>query len=140
MKTMNRAKRSKPPLPVSIVETVAPTNPPKPPTSEAVRAARRQRIIANAKKPAKARPKLSLTPTAQTTDVPVFNSATISSPLAPAFSQQTQTKFNMAVNALKAQGRSLHQRLLICHHHLRSDPALSGIDPRELLKELNSQN
>jgi hypothetical protein len=110
----------------------------KPKTTEQVRADARRRIIANAKKPAKrASPKLSSPlPKAHPPKVPVF----IPSPLVPVFTEQTQTKFSMAVKALKAQGRSLHQRLLICHHHLQSDSALSGIDPRELLKELNSEN
>jgi hypothetical protein len=56
---------------------------------------------------------------------------------APTFSQETQKKFGLAVKALKGS-RSLNQRLVIAHHHLRSDPVLAGIDPRELLKELNS--
>jgi hypothetical protein len=62
------------------------------------------------------------------------------SPAMPGFNEQTKAKFDLAVRALKAKGRSLNQRLLICHFHLRFDPVLSGIDPRELLKELNSQN
>src|SRR4029077_7973309 len=119
-----------------------PSDPPQPPTSQTIRAGLKQRIIASAKKPAKkTSPKLpSPPPKARPPKAPVSNSSTISLPLVPAFSQQTQEKFGLAVQALKANGRSLNQRLLICHHHLRSDPALSGIDPRELLKELNSQD
>jgi hypothetical protein len=86
--------------------------------------------------PKTALPAISPLPKAHPPKVPVFNP----SPVVPTFSLQTLKSFDMAVKGLKAQGRSLHQRLLICHHHLRSDPALSGIDPRELLKELNSQN
>ena len=109
----------------------------KPKTTEQVRADKRQRVIANARKPAKrTSPKL---PKAHPPKVPVLDSATISTPLVPAFSQQTQAKFGLAVQALKGP-RSLNQRLLICHHHLQSDPALSGIRPELLLKELSAQN
>jgi len=114
----------------------------KPKTSEQVRADARRRIIANAGKAAKrTSPKLALpSPRPHIPKAPVFNSASISSPVAPAFSQETLQKFDMAVKGLKAQGRSLHQRLLICHHHLRSDPVLAAIDPRELWRELSSPN
>jgi hypothetical protein len=109
----------------------------KPKTTEQVRADKRQRVIANARKPAKrTSPKL---PEAHPPKVPVLDSATISTPLVPAFSQQTQAKFGLAVQALKAKGRSLNQRLLICHFHLKSDPALSGIRPEELLKEIQNK-
>jgi len=110
----------------------------KPKATEQVRADARQRVIANARKPAKrSSPKV---PKAHPPKVPVLDSATISTPLVPAFSQPTQAKFGLAVQALKAKGRSLNQRLLICHFYLKSDPALSAIDPELLLKELNAQN
>jgi len=109
----------------------------KPKTTEQVRADARQRVIANARKPAKrTSPKL---PKARPPKVPVLDSATISTPLVPAFSRQTQAKFGLAVQALKAKGRSLNQRLLICHFHLKSDPVLSAIRPEELLKEIQNK-
>jgi hypothetical protein len=58
---------------------------------------------------------------------------------APPFSPETLKRFGMATKALKGT-RSLSERLTIAARHLRSDPALAGIDPRELLKELNFQN
>ena len=133
--THNRPRRSKLPLSVSIVKTVAPTSPPQhPKTTEQVRADARQRVIANARKPAKrTSPKL---PKTHTPKAPVFNP----SPVVPAFSEQTKAKFGLAVQALKAKGRSLNQRLTIAACHLRSDPTLSAIDPRELWREVSSQN
>jgi hypothetical protein len=150
MKTINRPKRSKAPLPVSIAKTVAPSNPPPPPTSEAVSLARRDRVIKRGTQRIKqqrlereTKSKVStktatpgILPKTHTPKATVFNP----SPVAPAFSEQTLKRFDMAVKGLKAQGRSLNQRLLISAFHLQFDPALSGIDPRELLKELNSQN
>jgi hypothetical protein len=103
-------------------------------TAEQARAIARQRIIFNAKKRAK-----RTSPKVHPPKAPVVNPAAISSPLVPAFSEQTKRKVDLAVRALKIKGRSLNQRLLISHHHLQSDPALSGIDPRELWKELSSQ-
>src|SRR5260221_8176189 len=110
----------------------------KPKTTEQVRADKRQRVIANARKPAKrTSPKLaSPLPKAHTPKAAVSNP----SPAMPGFNEQTKAKFDLAVRALKAKGRSLNQRLLICHHHLRSDPTLSAIDPRELWREVRSQN
>jgi hypothetical protein len=113
----------------------------KPKTTEQVRADARRRVIANAKKKVKrTSPTLSSPlPKAHPPKAPVVNPAAISSPLVPAFSEQTKRKVDLAVRALKIKGRSLNQRLLICHHHLRSDPVLSGIDPQELWKELSWQ-
>jgi hypothetical protein len=115
--------------------------PPRQRTSEETRVLAKQRVIANARKPVKrTSPKLSSPlPKAHTPKAPVLNSVTIPSRLAPAFSEQTLKRFDMAVKALKGT-RSLSERLTIAACHLRSDPALAGIDPRELLKELNSQN
>ena len=104
-------------------------------TAEQTRAIARQRIIFNAKKRAK-----RTSPKVHPPKLPVSNSPSISSPVVPAFSEQTLKRFDMAVKGLKVQGRSLSQRLLICHHHLQSDPALSGIRPELLLKELSAQN
>jgi hypothetical protein len=108
----------------------------KPKTSEQVRADARRRVIANARKPAKrTSPKL---PKAHPPKVPVFNSASFSPPVVPTFSEQTKSKFDLAVRALKGT-RSLSERLTIAACHLRGDPVLVAIDPAELLKEL-SQN
>jgi hypothetical protein len=109
----------------------------KPKTTEQVRADKRKRVIANAGKAAK-RTSLKLSsplPKAHTPKAPVFNP----SPVVPTFSLQTLKSFDMAVKGLKAQGRSLNQRLLICHHHLQSHPALSAIRPEELLKEIQNK-
>jgi hypothetical protein len=109
----------------------------KPKTTEQVRADARRRVIANARKPAKrSSPKL---PKAHPPKVPVFNSASISSPLAPVFTEQTKAKFDLAVRALKGT-RSLSERLTIAACHLRTDPLLAEIDPRELWREVSSQN
>jgi hypothetical protein len=78
-------------------------------------------------------------PKAHPAKVSVLNSASISSPVVPAFSEQTKAKFDLAVRALKGT-RSLSERLTISAFHLRSDPVLSAIDPELLLKELNAQN
>jgi len=113
----------------------------KPKTTEQVRADKRKRVIANAGKAAK-RTSLKLSsplPKAHTPKVPVLDSATISTPLAPAFSQQTKAKFDLAVRALKGT-RSLSERLTIAACHLRGDPVLAAIDPRELWRELGSRN
>jgi hypothetical protein len=161
MKTLNRLKRSKPPLPVSIAKTVAPSNPPQPPTSEAVSLARRDRVIKRGTQRIKQQrleretkskvstktatprtlPKLALpSPRPYTAKAPVLNSPSISSPVAPAFSEQTLKRFDMAVKGLKAQGRSLSERLTISAFHLRRDPVLAAIDPQELWRELSAQN
>jgi hypothetical protein len=60
------------------------------------------------------------------------------SPVVPAFSEQTKARFDLAVRALKGT-RSLSERLTIAACHLRGDPVLAAIDPRELWKELSSQ-
>jgi len=84
-------------------------------------------------------PKLSSPlPKAHPPKVPVFNSASISSPVVPAFTEQTKAKVDLAVRALKGT-RSLSERLTIAACHLRGDPVLAAIDPRELWKELSSQ-
>ena len=151
MNAVNRPKGKRTQTPASIVTDVKPL---QERTSEEVRAIQQRRIIDRAsqriehqrkirlelKAKLKVQPKTA-TPTAHPGPrCPVFNSASISSPVAPAFSQHTLKRFDMAVKGLKAQGRSLNQRLLICHHHLRSDPVLAAIDPRELWRELSSPN
>jgi hypothetical protein len=107
-------------------------------TSEQVRAIKWKRVIANAKKPAKrTSPKLSSK--AHTPKVSVFKSADISSPVVPAFSEQTKAKFDLAVRGLKG-ARSLSERLTIAACHLRANPTLRDIDPQELWRELSAEN
>src|SRR4029077_963563 len=77
-------------------------------------------------------------PKAQPPKAPVFKSASISSPVVPAFTEPTKAKFDLAVRALRGK-RSLSERLTIAAFHLRSDPTLSAIDPRELLIELQNK-
>jgi hypothetical protein len=109
----------------------------KPKRTEQVRADARQRVIANARKPAKrSSPKL---PKAHPPKVPVLDSATISTPLVPVFTEQTKAKFDLAVQALKGT-RRLSERLTISALHLRGDPVLAAIDPREVWRELSSEN
>jgi len=104
-------------------------------TAEQTRAIARQRIIFNAKKRAK-----RTSPKVHPPKLHVSNSAAISTPLVPpAFTEQTKAKFDLAVRALKGT-RSLSERLTIAACHLRSDPTLSAIDPRELWREVSSQN
>jgi hypothetical protein len=109
----------------------------KPKTSEQVRADKRKRVIANAGKAAKrTSPKLaSPLPKAHTPKAAVSNL----SPAMPGFNEQTKAKFDLAVRALKGT-RSLSERLTIAACHLRSDPTLSAIDPRELWREVSFQN
>jgi hypothetical protein len=159
MKTTNRLKGKRTQIAAAIAETIAPTNPPQPPTSEAVSLARRARVIERASQriaqqrleqntkvstkiaTPKILPKLALpSPRPYTVKAPVFNSASVSSPVVPAFSEQTLKAFERATKALRIEGRSLNQRLLICHHHLQSDPLLAEIDPQELWREVSSQN
>jgi hypothetical protein len=149
MKTLNRPTRSKPPLPAPVVKPALPAK-----TIEQMQAQQHDRMIRRAaerlersrklhlewkaKKAQKTQP-LAIAPKLSLPKVQpavVASSATIP---APAFSQETQSKFGLAVKALKIKGRSLHQRLLICHHHLQADPALSEIDPQLLLKELQNK-
>ncbi len=148
MKTINRPKRLKTPLPVSIARTVAPTNPPQPPTSEAVSLARRDRVIKRGTQRIKqqrlereTKSKVStktatpgILPKTLTPKAPVFNP----SPVVPAFSEQTKAKFDLAVRALKGT-RSLSERLTIAACHLRADPVLAAINPQELWKELQKK-
>jgi hypothetical protein len=131
MKTTNRPKKDS--LPV--------VKPPQAKTS-AERFAQQRRIYLKLKAQKKTQgqgisPKLSVPK--QTTKAPVVNASTIAVPPAPPFSPETLKRFDMATKALKGT-RSLSERLTIAACHLRSDPALAGIDPRELLKELNFQN
>ena len=124
-----------------------PTGPPRFPSSEETRAAVRRRVILNAQKgQPKPRPKGDPPPKvpkspdwSQLPDRPKkpLSVRPKGSAAVPTFSQETQKKVSLAVKALKGS-RSLNQRLLICHYHLQSDAVLSGIDPRELLIELNS--
>jgi hypothetical protein len=102
-------------------------------TAEQTRAIARQRIIFNAKKRAK-----RTSPKVHPPKLPVSNSAAISTPLVPAFTEQTKAKFDLAVRALKGT-RSLSERLTVAACHLQGDPVLAAIDPRELWKELSSQ-
>jgi hypothetical protein len=136
MNAFNRPKRQKTRIPAAID-----VKPLQEKTSEAVRAIQRQRVIANATKTARrTSPKLSSPlPKAHTPKAPIPESSTISTPLVPAFSEPTKAKFDLAVRALKGT-RSLSERLTIAAYHLRSDPVLRAIDPREVWKELQLSN
>ena len=146
MNTFNRPKGKRSQTPAVIVTDVKPL---QERTSQETTAIQRARIIDQAnrrieqqcKTRLELKAKLKVQPkTALSGISPKLSSPLPTAPVVPAFSEQTLKRFDMAVKGLKVQGRSLNQRLLICHFHLQSDPALSGIDPRELLKELSSQN
>jgi hypothetical protein len=150
MNTINRPKRSNPPLPVSIVKTATAVDYSSAGMRARVidRATRRieQQQQSGPKENSKikgqtktATPGISPKLPSPVPKVPVSNPSTISTPLVPVFSEQTKAKFDLAVRALKGT-RSLSERLTIAACHLRGDPVLAAIDPRELWKELSSQS
>jgi hypothetical protein len=153
MKTLNRPKRSKPPLAVSTVKTVAPTTPPQPPTSESVSLARHARVIERGTQRIGQQRKTRLELKAQTKTPPLAIAprppagtsiqpftrklATIAPTEAaePKLTSAAIRALGFALAAMERTDRTPNQRRLMAFHHLRQHSALSNINPDDLISE-----
>ena len=107
----------------------------KPKTTEQVRADARQRVIANAKRPAKrTSPKLSLPlPKAHTPLVRKLPTVAPAVPAEPKLTPKAVRALGFATECMDRKDWSQNQRRLAAFYHLQSDPLIANLSPDDLL-------
>jgi hypothetical protein len=144
MKTLILPKRSKAQTPAAIATDIKPPQP----KTRAERFAQQRRIHLKLKAKLKAQPKTSPLaiaprPPAGTSIQPFTRKlATIAPTEAaePKLTPEAIRALGFAVKCMERTDRTLNQRRLMAFHHLRQDPALSNLNPDDLISEQSTPN